>query len=83
MDWAKQVSKTDYARRLLNELKSQVTRCKRGSNEKDLLLRDLEIAEKTVARIDSILSSEKEFYSEYEIEQLNIADFLNAIKQCK
>ncbi len=79
--WNNQVTKETFINRLLDDIADKATRRKRGTTEQDCLLDDLEYVENIIPRIRKILDNPKQTYTEFEIEQENLASFSEAIKR--
>jgi hypothetical protein len=79
--WSSRVTKEQFIHRLLDSINDKTTRRKRGSDEQDLLLRDLENIENIVPRIRKILDNPKQMYTEFEIEQENLQSFSDSIQR--
>ncbi len=78
---SKQVTKEQFIHRLLDIINDKATRRNRGSDEQDLLLRDLENIEEVIPRIRKVLDNPKQIYTEHEIEMENLAAFSEAIRR--
>ena len=79
--WSNTVTKEKFINRLLDSINDKTTRRKRGSDEQDLLLLDLENIEDIIPRIRKILDNPKQNYTEFEVEQESAQSFLDAIQR--
>lgn len=77
--WTNKVTKNEYLKRLLDGVISRATRCKRGSDEQDLLLDDLALINKEIERIKTVVDNPKTEFTEFEIESQNLEWFQTGI----
>lgn len=78
--WSQLVTKEDFIKRKLGELKSAATRKSRGTDEQEYLIRDLDNIAYIAANIERILADPKTHYTEFEVEMWNLNEFSAAVK---
>lgn len=77
----KNVSKEDLLHEGLSQINHHTTRHRRGTNDQQYLLNDLERIEQIVGRCLKILASDKEIYSPLEHEKIHLDEFKSGIKK--